>query len=260
MNQVKGTGKSLYSLLNLTKENPSRTVEIKIKPTSYILLGMYSPRNADMSVPQFFHFLTWGPYSPQPGAWSRVKGAVFWSDSGSGLGKSSSPRLRISSCCSNVSLGPEMSMNPTQNLKIVSLLTTTYPLFPNSSHHLSSGKGSCCQILRTPAHLWGLMFNLDMTVLCQDESWVRVPTSTSLVGCGNQSSHTLPPHQESKAASPQSCRQTQFCHWSPPLASSLQATALGTAGFMEYLLSGMVKWKCEYERYKYKKAQNKHIF
>lgn len=52
------------------KENPSRTDETKITPTSYILLGLYSSRNADISVPQFFHFLPWEPHSPKPGAWS----------------------------------------------------------------------------------------------------------------------------------------------------------------------------------------------
>lgn len=164
MNQVKGTGKNLYSLLNLTKENPSRTVETKITLTSDILLGMYSPRNADISVPQVFHFLTWEPYSPKPGAWSRVKGAVFWSDSGLDLGKGPSRRLRICSCCSNASL---ISMHPKQNLKIILLQIITYPLFPNSRHHLSSGgKGLCSQILRTPTHLWGFMFNLAMILFC----------------------------------------------------------------------------------------------
>lgn len=215
------------------KENPSRTDETKITPTSYILLGLYSSRNADISVPQFFHFLPWEPHSPKPGAWSgsRVQ-------------------------CSDLTL--DWTWAKVQNMKTILLQTITYPLFLNSRHHLSSGgKCSCSQILKTPTHLWGLMFNLSMTVLCQDGPGY---TCTSLVGCGNQGAHTPPPHQEFRAASLQSCRQAQICHWSPPLASFLQATPLGTAGFMHHLLSGTVNWKCEYKRHKYKKAQKKQIF
>lgn len=158
---------------------------------------MYSPRKADISVPQFFHFLTWELYSPKPGAWSTDKGAVFWSDSGLDLGKGPSPRLRIWSYCSNASLSwdehasktePENYFIADYHLPFISLLISAQVArVPALRLYLSQDFNSLVRPYVQPGH---------DSVLCQDEAWVHILTSTSLLGRGTKVP-TLPLHTRS---------------------------------------------------------------